>query len=169
MTTEYLNNKDLERHIAKFQMSKKAKAKYQLIIEDLEETIIRKGQKNLPVIKEQQILINIISLYQAVEIDYTEAQNQLAKDFAILAENLVRYAKFNYIDIEDCKQECIIVCFDKIDRFVPSRGRAFNYMTTVSLNSLRQLYRTARNYNELKKKYYKTIIKNGKEVMYYKT
>jgi hypothetical protein len=66
----------------------------------------------------------------------------------------------------------VMICFEKIDRFDPRKGKAFNYMTTCILNHFRQLYRTARNYNELKKKYLKhlqivvsrTIVKNGKEI-----
>ncbi len=46
-----------------------------------------------------------------------------------------------------------MICFDKIDRFDPSKGKAFNYMTTCILNHYRQLYRTARNYNELQRKF----------------
>jgi DNA-directed RNA polymerase specialized sigma24 family protein len=50
-------------------------------------------------------------------------------------------------------QEGVMICFEKIDRFDPKKGKAFNYMTTCVLNHFRQLYRTARNYNELKRKY----------------
>jgi DNA-directed RNA polymerase specialized sigma24 family protein len=57
------------------------------------------------------------------------------------------------IDQDDAVQEGVMICFEKIDRFDPKKGKAFNYMTTCILNHFRQLYRTARNYNELKRKY----------------
>ena len=42
-----------------------------------------------------------------------------------------------------------------MEKFDPTKGKAFNYMTTCILNHFRQLWRTAKNYNELKKKYSK--------------
>jgi len=96
----------------------------------------------------------------------------LAIAFYTLSENIVRYAKFNLIDPDDAVQEGVVICFEKIDRFDPRKGKAFNYMTTCILNHFRQLYRTARNYNELKKKFHDflqvqmstTMIRNGREV-----
>lgn len=177
MSTEYLNNKDLEKHIAKFQMSKKLMTKCAFIIEDIEEAKKRKTIRNIPVVKEQQLLVQNKAMWTVAEEDYIQAQKQLAIDFYILSENLVRYAKFNFIDADDALQEGVVICFEKVDRFISSRGRAFNYFTTCILNHYRQLYRTARNYNELKRKYYdfqqtrenKTIIKNGREVMFCKS
>jgi DNA-directed RNA polymerase specialized sigma subunit len=73
--------------------------------------------------------------------------------------------------VDDAIQEGVLICFEKIDRFDPRKGKAFNYMTTCILNHYRQLYRSARNYNELKKKYMVylsdkfdcVIMRNGKE------
>ena len=66
------------------------------------------------------------------------------------------------------------ICFEKINRFDPRKGKAFNYMTTCILNHFRQLYRSARNYNELKKRYHSflsdkfetIVIRNGKEMTF---
>ena len=80
-------------------------------------------------------------------------QVDLTIAFYLLSENIVRYRKFNLIDADDAIQEGVMICFEKVDRFDPSKGKAFNYMTTCIINHFRQLYRTARNYNELKKKY----------------
>src|SRR5690606_33927224 len=91
--------------------------------------------------------------YEDVLHNYHESQKELANAFYTLSENIVRYAKFNLIDQDDAIQEGVMICFEKIDRFDPQKGKAFNYMTTCILNHFRQLYRTARNYNELKKKY----------------
>ena len=66
---------------------------------------------------------------------------------------IVKLAKFSHIDMDDAVQEGVMICFEKIDRFNPEIGKAFNYMTTCILNHYRQLYRTARNHNELKRKY----------------
>ena len=63
---------------------------------------------------------------------------------------------------EVSKKEKIAVCFDKVDRFNSDRGKGFNYFTTCILNHFRQLYRTAKNYNELKKKYNQFIKQKNK-------
>jgi DNA-directed RNA polymerase specialized sigma24 family protein len=94
-----------------------------------------------------------ILAYKEATQEYHDLQNMLAVAFFTLSDNLARYAKFSHIDIDDAVQEGVMICFEKIDRFNPEIGKAFNYMTTCILNHFRQLYRTARNYNELKKKY----------------
>ena len=95
--------------------------------------------------------------FDNIEKQFHESQQELATAFYILSENIVKYAKFNLIDQDDAVQEGVMICFEKIDRFDPKKGKAFNYMTTCILNHFRQLYRTARNYNELKRKYLEFI------------
>ena len=176
MATEYLKNSDLTKHILEFQASKKEKAKFTLILDDIRESIERKRVRNMSTEREEIVLQQMqTSLDQAKE-KYNFAQYDLSTDFYILSENLVRYTKFSFLDPDDALQEGVVICFEKVDRFVPRKGRAFNYMTTCIINHFRQLYRTARNYNELKRKYHdfqqyknnKTIIKNGKECPVYK-
>jgi spermidine synthase len=38
------------------------------------------------------------------------------------------------------------------EKFDPAKGKAFNYLTTCILNHFKQLYRAARNYQELKRR-----------------
>ena len=155
MTTEYLNNKTFEAIINQFQQSKRIKAKYELLLEDLQGTYKRKSKRkannkiNLATLKEMR------QVCDKVFLEFQVCQKQLATAFYTLSENIVRYAKFNLIDGDDAIQEGVLICFEKIDRFDPSKGKAFNYMTTCILNHFRQLYRSARNYNELKRKYQK--------------
>src|SRR5688572_996449 len=91
--------------------------------------------------------------------EYNEAQTELATLFYLLAENIIRAFKFRLIEYEDALQEGVMICFDKLDRFNPNyrgkngqKAKAFNYMTTCTLNHYKQLYRSAKNYGELKKK-----------------
>jgi len=172
MSREYLNNRAFESIIATFQRSKRFKSRYELIIEDIKGRIRRKRRRRRSTDLDRKLLkINQIKLTQVVD-EYDESERLLAAAFYTLSENIVRYAKFNLIDQDDAIQEGVVICFEKIDRFNPDKGKAFNYMTTCILNHFRQLYRTARNYNELKKKYHDflqqqlnlTIIKNGKEI-----
>lgn len=149
MTTEYLNNKIFEIVIAKFQKSKRDKLKYNFILEDIKEVAARKPEDHIS----HQLLKEILELYKKAEEEYLETQKQLAESFLILSRNLVHYANLPLVDADDAVQEGVMICFEKIDRFDPSKGRAFNYATTVALNHMRQLFRSARNYNELKNKY----------------
>lgn len=161
MSTEYLNNKIFEEVIARFQQSKREKSKYEICIEDLKGAIDR-GNDCVDFILR---LDKFANMHRGAIAMYVETQQQLAIAFLTLSENIVRYAKFNLIDIDDAIQEGVMICFEKIDRFNPQKGKAFNYMTTCILNHYRQLYRTARNYNELKKKYHDFLQNQVEKVL----
>ena len=177
MATEYLNNKTFEGVISKFQRTKKQKARYELIIEDLFDMTRRKRARKVNYGADRVHLEKNRQAYQHVSDEHFDSKQDLALAFYTLSENIVNYARFNLIDSDDAVQEGVMICFEKIDRFDPRKGKAFNYMTTCILNHFRQLYRTARNYNELKKKYLRylqavesqILIKNGKEITYWKS
>lgn len=92
-----------------------------------------------------------------------ELEEELTKLFYLLADNILRAFKF-HIDRDDALQEGVMICFEKLDRFKPERGKAFNYYTTCTLNHYRQLYRTAKNYNELKRRFHEHLISKLEEV-----
>lgn len=158
MSNEYLNNKYLEGVIARFQQSKKDKAEYDVLLAKLKKTPDKRARRvagsSLMTLEECQ------KEFDRCVGDFKESQSLLATAFYTLSENIVRYAKFNLIDMDDAIQEGVMICFEKIDRFNPEIGKAFNYMTTCILNHFRQLYRTARNYNELKKKYHDFLLQS---------
>ena len=173
MAIEYLNNKEFELSINSFQKSKRNKAKCGLMLEDIQGRIARKSKKQ----QEMQGLLDSAMMAHTEAIDEFERQQaELANKFLTLSEHLAQYFHFNLIEPEDAIQEGVVICFEKVDRFVPKKGKAFNYMTTCIANHYRQLYRTSRNYNELKKRYHayqhqknsKIIVKNGKETIIYK-
>ncbi len=157
MATEYLNNKKFEENIEKFREAKQDKLRYKLIIEDLGIASQNGGKKSkirgeLLAVKKQE--------YNRICNNYDDSYNQLAQDFLKVAEGIIAYRRFHFVESEDAIQEFVMVCFDKIERFDPNyrnksgqKAKAFNYVSTICLNSYRQLYRSARNYNELKKKF----------------
>jgi hypothetical protein len=175
MTNEYINNSTLEKNITQFQNAKRMKARCLLVIEDLNGTIRRKAKRKVDSTKNKEMLHIFQTIYTQANATYLEAELKLASDFFLLSENLTRYFKFHLIEPDDAVQEGVMICFEKIDRFIPTKGKAFNYMTTCVANHFRQLHRTSKNYNELKKKFFtfkqtcdgKTIIKNGKETMFF--
>ena len=152
MASEYLNNKNFEVLISKFINIKRNKVKLETLLEEIKETEKRTSKRNN---------FDKPQSWESIEKEFTEyhdkykfLQTELTTAFYLLSENIVRYRKFNLIDPDDAIQEGVMICFEKVDRFDPDKGKAFNYMTTCIINHFRQLYRTARNYNELKKKYH---------------
>lgn len=177
MANEYLNNKDFESIIQAFQFYKRHKAKLELMIKDFEQTHQRRFLKYKDEVKLEQ-LEALLDEYEDSCLCFKKCQDRLALAFYILSENIANYAKFSGIDVDDAIQEGVLICFEKVDRFNPNyrgkngqKAKAFNYMTTCILNHFRQLYRSARNYNELKKRYHtwlqdkfeQVFYKNGKE------
>jgi hypothetical protein len=150
---EYLNNKIFEKMINQFQNSKREKSKLALLMEEIKDTILRKKIRKVKSLDNKNMLKEKETQLSLVSSDHEDCKNKLAIAFFTLSENIVRYAKFQLIDSDDAVQEGVMICFDKIDRFDSRKGKAFNYMTTCILNHFRQLYRTSRNYNELKKRY----------------
>lgn len=151
---EYLNNKNFEKIINQFQETKRNKKKLEILIKEIQETINRKKIRKINDIFNKKILKEKENLLKENMNSHENSKEKLATAFFTLSENIVRYAKFQLIDADDAVQEGTMICFEKIDRFDSRKGKAFNYMTTCILNHFRQLYRTARNYNELKKKYF---------------
>jgi len=151
---EYLNNKTFEKIINQFQETKRNRKKLEILIEEIKETINRKKIRKINSNFNKKRLKEKESLLKENTNIHETSKQKLAEAFFTLSENIVRYAKFQLIDSDDATQEGVMICFEKIDRFDSRKGKAFNYMTTCILNHFRQLYRTARNYNELKKKYF---------------
>jgi DNA-directed RNA polymerase specialized sigma subunit len=145
MRAEYLNNKIFESVIIEFQNSKTQKMKYDLLYSDVEfhKCTSKKDNPKISIPEDEP------RKSQAI---YQKAQEELANAFHMLSQNIVRYAKFNHIDEDDAVQEGVMICFERVDKFNPAKGKAFNYMTTCILNHFRQLYRSAKNYQDLKKK-----------------
>lgn len=104
-------------------------------------------------------------------VEYDLAAKDLTEVFYLLAENIIKAFNFQLIDKDDALQEGVMICFEKVDRFDPNfigkngqKAKAFNYLTTCCLNHYRQLYRTAKNYIELKKRYQDFIAKKQLDI-----
>jgi hypothetical protein len=150
VSNQYLDNTEFESIIERYQRSQREKLRYELMVDDLKgaaERVKRKAAEKAEAVKKAKVHLD-----KAV-FEYKDCQQQLAFQFYTLAESIVRWRNFSLIDDEDAVQEGVLICFEKIDRFDSSKGSAFNYLTTCVLNHFRQLWRSARNYNELKIKY----------------
>lgn len=139
MANEYIVNKNLESIIIEFQKAKKMKDDKRVSLKN------RKKYKKV----------------------YEETQTQLAHMFYILADNIIGAFGFKMVDKDDALQEGVMICIQKVCKFDPNRVsavhpkkkcKAFNYMTTCIINHYRQLYRGAKNYKELQKKYFNFLV-----------
>lgn len=156
MGNEYLNNAKFEAIIEAFQMSKRKKLQYQLIIDDLQET----HQRKLKVYNDAhklELLTAQKECYEDICRDFNEYREKLAYAFYLIASNLATYRRYTGVDIDDATQEGVLTCFEKVDKFDRRKGKAFAYMTTCVDNQYRQMYRSTKNHNELKKRYYKHL------------
>lgn len=172
MSSEYLNNHKFESVIFEFLRFKRLKIRCELILGDLRATHERNVRKNqnaeLPA-----ALVAAEAQYRQVCEDFQFFQGQLTQAFLLLSENLANYYinRYSGVGVDDATQEGVMICFEKIDRFDPDKGKAFSYMTTCIVNHFRQIYRSNKNYTELKKKYFHYLqdkfesifYRNGKE------
>lgn len=144
---EYLNNKEFEALILGFQRAKRELARYELMVEDIVGVQSRVENFALP-----EPWGRVRQRYDDIVAEHALLQSGLGAAFRVLAENLVRYKKFRLLDIDDAIQEGAMICFEKIDRFDPAKGKAFNYMTTCILHHYYQLYRTIKGYDDFLKR-----------------
>lgn len=151
MSHEYLNNKSFETIIIRFQNAKRTQKKLDLLKIDVE---IQKQKIKTKNTIQKLLIVSNEDVSNAYD-EFKASQKILADAFYTLSKNIVRYAKFSNIDEDDAIQEGVLICFERVEKFDPTKGKAFNYLTTCILNHFRQLWRTAKNYNELKKKYSK--------------
>jgi len=165
MGSEYLNNGTFTEIIEQFQGCKRAKSRYEFILEDL-----RSAQNGKDVVR-KNMLDAYEREYAACCSQYSQCQEKLISAFHLLAQNIANYTRYHGVDVDDAIQEGVLICMEKVDLFDRRKGKAFNFMTTCIHHHLKQQWRSARNYTELKKKYHNhiqgtagnTIIRNGKE------
>lgn len=67
-------------------------------------------------------------------------EDELIENFELLIKNIFDGFKFQGVEFDDVKQDCFLLIFGKIQNFVPNKGTAFNFFTTVILNNIRLLY-----------------------------
>ncbi|WP_254513883.1 hypothetical protein [Anatilimnocola floriformis] len=94
-----------------------------------------------------------------------QLEDQLARYFYVLAENIIVGFKFKSLDFDDALQEGVCVALQKCKRFNPSfvgksgkKPKAFNYMTTCILNHLRQMFRNCNRVHDTHKRFYEHLV-----------
>ena len=144
---DYVNNKLLENNILLFQKYLKTKKKCDYLKSDCEIDKLNVGEN-------KAVLQFDVKLYEENNKKLKEVQDYLATEFFILAQNIVRFTNYQSVDVDDAVQEGVYICLSRVERFDPTRGsKAFNFLTTCLIHHLRQIYRSNKNFIELKRKY----------------
>lgn len=73
------------------------------------------------------------------------AHDNLYGMFKTLTKRILEFAGESFIkqsfeDEDSVVDDCISVCFEKLRRYDPTKGKAFNFFTTIVLGHMRQLY-----------------------------
>lgn len=106
-------------------------------------------------LKSNTVLEKILADYK--ENPCVETMEKVFNAFWLLASNILEAIKFGIEEAFKNKthtiRRMVFFAFIKLPRYDPTKGRAFNFFTTIMLGWLRQEYRTSRNYAELKAKY----------------
>lgn len=86
--------------------------------------------------------------------DYKEIRIKLRDMFESITRSILDLVgpKIKFKDTEEAIKDCVVVCFEKLDRFDPQKGKSFNYFTTIILSHLRQLYRCEKDQKEIREK-----------------
>lgn len=82
-------------------------------------------------------------------------ESELSEKFFWIAENSINYFVNKLPDKNDTIQECVLICWEKLPKYNQTKGKAFNFFTTITISLLRQIYRKEKNYKILKEKYKK--------------
>lgn len=84
--------------------------------------------------------------------------NRIYEFLSNLADTLLMVMgkkSFPHLHTPEVKKELVDYAMSKLNRLDTSKGKAFNFFTTVMLGHLRQLYRSNKNYTELKEQWRK--------------
>lgn len=164
--SDYLDNIQLEKNILNFVKAKQETKRYEMLIEDIKSSNLKRGKDHFDLPKFEAEYVKSKNVYEISQVFLINA-------FYLIAKNVVAWKRFKFVEADDAIQEGIIISFERIEKFDPSRGSpAFNFLTTCIYNHLKQQYRSASNYNNFIKKYQdhinvkfqnNIIIKNGKE------
>lgn len=99
--------------------------------------------------------------FEILILEYVEDPENYSEElitmFDLLIDNIIVSFKFR-VDKDDAKQECFVVVLKVMKNFHPSKGKAFNYFTTVIANHLRYLYTKDKKYAEKIKDYQALFI-----------
>lgn len=147
MRGDYIDNNELTARIIRFREQEVIHARLMMMM--FSPSMISENYRNFEEFEED---------YKDCNRRCDQCRADLAGDFYLLASNILKYTIKSYgkpcfLDEEDQIQEGVMICFEKLPKFNPQFGKAFNYLTTCVIHHFQQLYRTNKNYHDLKIKF----------------
>lgn len=94
--------------------------------------------------------------FEALALEYISGDLSRQDELFNLIHLLINRIMMGYnfkIEKEDAVQECFLLIIKVLKNFHPSKGKFFNYCTTVILNNLRLLFTKTKKYNSKKEEY----------------
>lgn len=89
--------------------------------------------------------------FEVLILEYTSGdkknEDELMNMFYTLISKIISGFTFN-VDNEDANQECMLLIVKTLNTFDPERGSAFNFFTTLIINSLKRMYTKNKRYNQ---------------------
>ena len=85
-------------------------------------------------------------------------EEELIENFDLLIKNIFDGFKFQGVEFDDVRQDCFLLVFVKIKNFIPNKGTAFNFFTTVILNNIRLLYSKEKRQKEKVQAYWLKLV-----------
>ena len=85
-------------------------------------------------------------------------EEELIENFDLLIKNIFDGFKFQGVEYDDVRQDCFLLVFVKIKNFIPNKGTAFNFFTTVILNNIRLLYSKEKRQKEKVQAYWLKLV-----------
>ena len=80
-------------------------------------------------------------------------EDELITQFDLLVDKILDSYNFA-IDRDDAKQDCLLLILKVLKNFDTSKGKAFNYFTTIIINNLNLIFTKEKTYQEKLKKYF---------------
>jgi len=85
-------------------------------------------------------------------------EEELIENFDLLIKNIFDGFKFQGVEYDDVRQDCFLLVFVKIKNFIPNKGTAFNFFTTVILNNIRLMYSKEKRQKEKVQAYWLKLM-----------
>ena len=107
--------------------------------------------------EENETLEALVAKYKENPTD--ETGRELGVAFSVMIMRLFEFMgdRMALVQTVETIRQCVYSCFEKIPRYDPTKGKAFNYFTTIILCQLRQRFRSHQNEMARDKKWLKFL------------
>lgn len=99
----------------------------------------------------QTVVETYKNLSEEDQLKGTYWSNRLHGMFRELGKKILEFSQnIKFDDEDDVIKDCVSMCFAKIRRFDPAKGKAVNFFVTCMLGHMRQIYMAKKNMQRIK-------------------